>query len=138
MTATVQAEYAVRYGGSGDRSPIDDGEFTPPRGTFLVVEAGGAAVAMGGWRRGGPAPGDAEIKRMYVRPEHRGRGWSRLVLAELERTAADAGVVRLVLETGQAQPEAIALYRSSGYVEVEPFGFYRDSPLSLHLGKRLA
>lgn len=138
MTTAVQAEYAVRYGGTGDRSPIEETEFTAPRGTFLVVEVGGTAVAMGGWRHGGIEPGDAEVKRMYVRPEHRGRGWSRLVLAELERTAAEAGVQRLVLETGQAQPEAIALYRSSGYVDVEPFGFYRDSPLSVHLGKRLA
>ena len=140
MTAEVQREYSRRYGGDGDASPIEASEFLPPRGHFVVLESGGAAVAMGGWRRGGPdGDADAEIKRMYVRPGHRGRGYSRVVLAELEHTAAAAGVSRLVLETGQAQPEAIALYRSSGYTDVPAtFGHYASSPLSVHLGKRLA
>ncbi len=139
MTDDVQAEYARLYGGPGDQSPIRHDEFAAPHGAFVVLEVEGRAVAMGGWRRGGPGgEGDAEIKRMYVRPAHRGRGLSRRVLAELERSAAAAGVERLVLETGLAQPEAIALYRSSGYTDVEPFGFYQDSPLSVHLGKRLA
>jgi hypothetical protein len=36
----------------------------------------------------------------------------------------------MVLETGLAQPEAIALYESSGYVPIPPFGHYQDAPLS--------
>lgn len=140
MTAEVQDEYRRRYGGSaGDASPIDAAEFAAPDGTFLVGEADGAAVAMGGWRRGGPAGArDAEIKRMYVRPGFRGRGYSRIVLAELERTAARAGITRLVLETGLEQPEAIALYRSCGYADVEPFGYYAGYDDSVHLAKPLA
>ncbi|WP_375003555.1 GNAT family N-acetyltransferase [Aeromicrobium sp. CTD01-1L150] len=138
MTAAVQAEYALRYGGDGDVAPIDSGEFVAPMGYFVVAEVDEEPVAMGGWRRGGPAgDSDAEIKRMYVAESWRGRGLSRVVLADLERSALEAGVARLVLETGQAQPEAIALYRSSGYVDIEPFGFYVDSPLSVHLAKRL-
>ncbi len=74
---------------------------------------------------------------MYVVPEHRGAGWSRVVLAELERTAAAYGHDLLVLETGLRQPEAIGLYTSSGYVEIDGFGHYRDSPLSRCFAKRV-
>ena len=63
--------------------------------------------------------GDAEIKRMYVIAAHRGRGIARAVLAELERTAAAAGRRPMVLETGDRQPEAVALYTSSGYCGAE-------------------
>ena len=66
--------------------------------------------------------GDAEIKRMYVVASHRGRGIARAVLAELERAAAAAGRRRMVLETGDRQPEAVALYTSSGYRPVDRFG----------------
>jgi len=137
MTQEVQAEYAVLYGGDGDTAPIAADEFVPPHGHFVVAEVDGEAAAMGGWRRGGPQPGDAEVKRMFVRPRFRRRGLSRLVLAEVERTAAEAGVTRLVLETGLRQPEAIALYRASGYTDVPPFGYYAASPTSVPLGKRL-
>ncbi len=138
MTAEVQAEYGRRYGGDGDISPIDPQEFEPPDGLFLVASVDGAAVAMGGWRRGGPdGPTDAEIKRMYVRPGHVRRGLARLVLAELERTAAAVGVTRLVLETGTAQPEAIALYESSGFAHIPAFGFYAGYDDSVHLAKAL-
>lgn len=96
-------------------------------------------AAMGGWRRHAPLAewDDAEIKRMYVRPAYQGRGLARLILAELERTAARAGVTRLILETGLAQPEAIALYQSAGYVAVPAFGYYAAEPDSVHLGKPL-
>ena len=58
--------------------------------------------------------------------------------ARPERTAAEAGVEHLVLETGTAQPEAIALYRSAGYEDVPPFGFYATYDDSVSLGKALA
>jgi hypothetical protein len=53
-------------------------------------------------------------------------------------SAATAGARRMVLETGAPQPEAVALYRSSGYAAIPPFGHYADSPHSIHLGKRLS
>ena len=59
------------------------------------------------------------------------------MLAHLERTAAAAGAGRIVLETGAPQPDAVALYRSSGYEPIPAFGHYADSPLSVPLGKRL-
>jgi GNAT superfamily N-acetyltransferase len=135
LTAEVQDEYVRRYGGSGgDTSPIDAAEFVDPSGVFVVVYDDGMAIGMGGWRRYG-SDGLGEIKRMYIRESARGRGLARILLAHLESTAAEAGIVRFVLETGLKQPEAIALYRSSGYVDVPPFGYYADYDDSVHLGK---
>ena len=79
----------------------------------------------------------AEVKRMYVVPGAQRRGLARRMLAHLEATAAEVGASALILETGLKQPEAIALYESSGYVAVPGYGYYRDSPLSRTLGKRL-
>jgi ribosomal protein S18 acetylase RimI-like enzyme len=74
---------------------------------------------------------------MYVAENARGRGFARAILAELERTAFAAGRRRAVLETGREQPEAIALYRSSGYRDIPKFGVYRDAPTNVCLGKDL-
>ncbi|MCL3819239.1 GNAT family N-acetyltransferase [Aeromicrobium sp. zg-Y869] len=104
----------------------------------MMIYVNGVPAGMGGWRRGGPAgESDGEIKRMYVRPAFARRGLARRILAELERSASDAGISRLVLETGTAQPEAIALYTSQGYVDVPAFGFYADYDDSVHLAKSL-
>ena len=127
LIAEVQQVYVQRYGGE-DPAPTGAREFAAPRGTFVVGYLDGVAAACGGWRvrEAGPgfAAGDAELKRMYVVPAWRGRGLSRVLLAELERRAVAAGLRRLVLETGLRQPEAIGLYMSSGYVEIPPFGVY--------------
>jgi GNAT superfamily N-acetyltransferase len=141
MVAAVQQVYVERYGGR-DATRTDPAEFAAPHGLFLVGYAEGAPVAAGGWRvRDAEAAdpvvrdGDAEIKRMYVVPEARGRGHARAVLAAIERSAAAAGRCRLILETGTKQPEAIALYRSSGYAPIDRFGMYRDEPGSLCFAK---
>lgn len=136
----VQGEYVVRYGGP-DRTPLDPLMFEPPVGSFYVGYSEGRPVATGAWRRADTAAlgttVTAEVKRMYVAPEARGRGHARVMLAHLEETATAAGYEALVLETGLRQPEAIALYESSGYVRVPGFGYYRDAPLSRCFGKRL-
>jgi len=137
LTGEVQAEYGRRYGGDGDTSPMDPEQFVPPNGTFFVVTLDREPVGMGGWRWGGPAAGDAEIKRMYVREQRRRTGIARTLLAELERTANQAGVRRLVLETGTAQPEAIAMYRRAGFADIPAFGHYAHSPDAVHLGKEV-
>jgi GNAT superfamily N-acetyltransferase len=74
---------------------------------------------------------------MYVVPRRRGAGLARTMLAHLESSAAAVGIDALVLETGTRQPEAIALYESSGYRPVPGFGYYRDEPLSRCFGKVL-
>jgi GNAT superfamily N-acetyltransferase len=140
LIARVQEEYVGRYGGP-DESPVDPAMFDPPEGLFLVAYLDGVPVGTGAWRRtpvlalGGSLA--AEVKRMYVVPEHRGSGLARRILAELESTAAAAGHDLIVLETGLMQPEAIGLYESSGYRSIQRFGHYRDSELNRCYGKRL-
>jgi GNAT superfamily N-acetyltransferase len=138
----VQLEYAERYG-EGDLTVMDAAHFDSPQGLYLLLyDVDGTAVASGGWRAQDASPegfedGDAEIKRMFVVREARGRGFARAVLAELEASAAAAGRTRMVLETGERQPEAIALYRSCGYTPVTKFGYYRHHEESVHMGKAL-
>jgi hydroxymethylpyrimidine/phosphomethylpyrimidine kinase len=136
LVEQVQQEYVRRYGGP-DESPMDPAEFVPPDGIFLVAWQDGTAVGCGGWRRLAGTDA-AEIKRMYVTPAGRRRGLARTILAELERTAAAGGAHRVVLETGTEQPEAIALYLSSGYEPIAGFGYYADRPRARHFGKALA
>ncbi|MCP2254213.1 Acetyltransferase (GNAT) family protein [Prauserella aidingensis] len=137
----VQQEYVSRYG-DPDVTPVDPAEFAPPQGIFLVGYRDDVPVACGGWRahatdEGSLRAGDAEIKRMFVVDGERGRGHARAMLAALERTAAEHGCRRIVLETGYKQPEAIALYRSSGYDEIEKFGVYAQDPISVCMAKEL-
>lgn len=134
LTDEVQQEYVSRYGGP-DTTPVDPQEFAPPHGWFIVGYIGTRAVAMGGLRRYDDET--FEIKRMYVGPEFRGRGFSRVVLARLEELAHELGANRVILETGQRQPEAIRLYETSGYEAIEPFGHYRCEPDSLSYGKSI-
>jgi GNAT superfamily N-acetyltransferase len=137
LIAEVQQEYVVRYG-DVDLTPVDPAQFAPPRGLFLVAYLDARPVACGGWRvHDGPDGPEAELKRMYVSPVARGRGVARAVLADLERTAVEAGYPRMVLETGLRQPEAISLYRACGYAEVPKFGYYANEPSAVHLGKIL-
>jgi GNAT superfamily N-acetyltransferase len=142
LVAQVQQVYVHRYGDT-DLTPLFPDEFAPPRGVFLVGYADGVPVACGGWRHrgGGDDPalrdGDVELKRMYVAEALRGRGFARCLLAALERRAVEAGGRRMVLETGWRQPEAIALYASSGYHEMPRFGVYREHPGSVCLAKAL-
>jgi GNAT superfamily N-acetyltransferase len=127
----VQAEYHVRYGDGGDATLLDPSDFEPPKGVYLIAyDEDGTPVATGGWRardtnEEGNRDGDAELKRMYVVDGMRGRGLARRILAALEEDARAAGRVRMVLETGTKQPEAIALYTSCGYAPCEKFGYYR-------------
>ncbi|UOZ10770.1 GNAT family N-acetyltransferase [Amycolatopsis sp. WQ 127309] len=142
LMAAVQQVYVERYGDE-DATPMDPAQFDPPQGLFLIGYQGDEAVACGAWRaHDGPAPGfrdgDAEFKRMYVADSARGRGFARMILFELERTAALSGRKRAVLETGTKQPEAIALYASSGYVEIPGFGIYKNEPDSRCYAKDLS
>ena len=144
LIAEIQAFYRVRYGGE-DETPVEPADFAAPRGFFVVGYVDGEPVACGGWRARDATPGDpglragdAEAKRMYVAAAHRGRGYARAVLAELERTAEAAGRLRLVLETGTLQPEAVTLYASCGYAPMPNFGTYRRSPTSRCYAKPLS
>jgi GNAT superfamily N-acetyltransferase len=139
----VQAEYHLRYGDGGDATVLDASDFRPPRGVYLIAyDESDRPVATGGWRSQdangeGNEDGDAELKRMYVIEELRGRGLARRMLAALEDDAREAGRLRMVLETGTKQPEAIALYTSSGYEPCAKFGYYRHHADSRCFAKAL-
>ena len=96
---------------------------------FVVAYANGRAVGCGGLRP--LEPGMAEIKRMYVVPEWRGRGVSGAVLSALEAAARRRGWTTLRLETGPAQTAAIRFYERSGYVRIPGFGPYVGQPMSV-------
>lgn len=111
-----------------------DGELREPAGLLLVARLHDEAVGCGALKFHGREP--AEIKRMWVAPSARGLGVGRRILAELEAQARRRGAPAARLETNRTLVEAIALYRSAGYVEVEPFN---DEPYAHHwFEKRLA
>ena len=134
LVEQVQQEYVVRYGGR-DAAVVEPAEFLPPAGLFLVAEVDGVPAGCGAWRA--LPSGEAEIKRVYVEPAFRRRGLARLIVAALEDGARRAGHRSIVLNTGQEQPEAVALYAQLGYSSVAGYGGYACSPGAVFLGKPL-
>jgi putative acetyltransferase len=138
LITELVAELSSRY---SDRDDDEAGSFSPadvtvPRSVFVVATLDGVPVGCGALRPKNETV--VEIKRMYVRPEARGRGVARAVLAELERLAAEFSYASMILETGIRQPEAIALYTHRGFVQIPNFGDYADNPLSVCYGKNVA
>ncbi|WP_129336481.1 GNAT family N-acetyltransferase [Cellulomonas endophytica] len=123
-----QAELAVRYGEGGGGAPLHADEVL----VLLRLDVDGLPVGCGALRdvSGEHGPGTGELKRLYVRPDHRRRGLSRVLLAALEDAARAHGLRRLVLETGTRQPESMALYASAGWSATAPYGEYADHPMS--------
>jgi GNAT superfamily N-acetyltransferase len=101
-------------------------------GAYLVGWEDGRAVAGGALKR--IEPGVAEIKRMYVLPDSRGRGLARRLLAALEDAARELGYERVRLDTGASQPHARALYESAGYENVPD---YNDNPYAAYHGEKV-
>jgi GNAT superfamily N-acetyltransferase len=118
----LRHEYTVRYGSSMAADDMEASEFDPPLGGFLVRRSNGVTVAGGGIRE--LFTGTAEIKRMWTHPDHRRQGHAIAVLHELEVWAESLGFAHVRLETGEAQPEALALYRRLGYREIGNYGHY--------------
>jgi len=109
-------------------------ELQSPNVRFVFVERDGEVVACGALRLDEDY---AEIKRMYVVPEHRQSGIGRELLGHLEAAAASSGRQLLRLETSVAQPEAIALFERAGFVTIDPFPPYRPDPRSIFMEKRV-
>ena len=107
--------------------PLELDEMRPPRGRFLLARLRDEPVGCGVLKLHGAEP--AEIKRMWVAPSARGLGLGRRLLTELELLATAEGAPATQLETNRALPEAIALYRASGYAEVPAFN---DEPYGHH------
>ena len=122
------------YGGRGP-GPLTAQEFVPPDGCFVVSVLDGEAVGCGGFHL--VAPHIAEIKRMFVERDVRGRGIGRRILRFLERQAREAGCRQVWLETGSEQPDAIAIYTSAGYRPIAPYGEFKEDERSRCFGRPL-
>jgi GNAT superfamily N-acetyltransferase len=92
------------------------------------------AVGHAALRWNGP---DLELKRMFVHPDHRGSGVSTALLQASENAARDQGLRRLILQTGDRQPDAVRLYEKSGYTRIPVFPPYELLPFSNTFEKRL-
>ena len=122
LLAELAVEYAGRYGVTEQRVmkwlleeyPAED--FIPPEGALLIGLLDGLPVTGGAFRRFDDTR--AELKRVWTDSRHRQRGYANAVLAELEREIAARGYRRVYLTTGNRQPEAEALYLSSGYTRL--------------------
>ena len=129
VLAGLADEYDRRYGSTDRAEVMADAraeDFAAPGGAFVVlVDDGGRTVAGGGLRA--LRADAAELKRMWTSPEHRRQGHARSVVRALEAAARDRGYRRVRLETGPAQPEALALYRRVGFAEVEGYGPYEEA-----------
>lgn len=85
-----------------------------------------------------PLAGDtAELKRMFVHPDARGRGVAAALLDRIETDAGARGIRELVLETGPQSEAALALYRRNGYREIPLFGQYLGEEYSVCFAKSL-
>jgi putative acetyltransferase len=103
--------------------------------SFFVARVDGRALGCGAVRV--IEPGVGEIKRMYVAPQSRGHGLGRRILEALEERGRELGLRELKLETGDQQPEALAMYRAYGYQPCGPFGGYTQGVTSLFFVKKI-
>jgi GNAT superfamily N-acetyltransferase len=133
LRTAQRAELEIRYG-TPDSEP-GPAPTAVDITVFFVAYDENAPLGCGGLRRLSDSEG--EIKRMYVRPESRGTGVSTAILRALEDHARGLGWRRLVLETGEAQPDAIRFYEREGFTRIPNFGYYVDSPISLCFAKLL-
>ncbi len=120
--ARYYAELAARFERGFDVALSCDpeaDEMMRPRGSFLLAVSDEVAVGCAGLK--GTDKGYGEVKRVWVDPSVRGLGLSRRLMARLEEVARELGIGVLRLDTNSALPEAVALYRRSGWSEIPRF-----------------
>jgi putative acetyltransferase len=128
-------EYALSLYPADSCYMLDVGELLARAVTVVVARDGTEAVGMGALVERGD--GTAELKRMFVRADHRSRGLASGILTALEERAIERAVALMQLETGPLQLEAIALYERRGYRVIPNFGQYVGDEFSLCIQKRL-
>ena len=138
LAVAQQAEMRGLYEGEADIGPARDAWMFEESngGAFLAVRVDGRPVGCGGVCRFDETR--AELKRMYVEPAARGLGLGRRLLEALEAEGRRLGYTAIVLETGDRQPEAFALYVSAGYERIPCYEPYAGRALSLCFEKSLA
>jgi GNAT superfamily N-acetyltransferase len=137
----LAVEYAQRYESTAPTvsawlRSVPIAEFASPDGGFLIGEVDGVAVTGGAFQRFDADT--AELKRIWTDRAHRRRGLATALLVELENIIAARGYRRVYLTTGNRQPEAEALYESTGYTRLSeplpshgpvfPIAFAKDLP----------
>ncbi len=140
LIARLVGELADRYPeeAEAEAASFDPADAVGPRRTFVIAWFGADAVGCGALRPYPDSADTAELKRMYVVPAARGQGIGREILRALEAHARTFGYRRLVLETGKRQPEAVALYKKSGYRPTPNYPPYEQNEHSLCFEKLLA
>lgn len=134
LAALLDEDLNARYGGR--QWQYDQFNAVDLIRDVVVVYADGQPAACGAFKA---YDGETvEIKRVFVRPEYRGRGLAKRVMGELERLAASRGYTYAVLETGHGQPEAIHLYSGLGYTAIPNYGPYAGDANSVCMRKALA
>jgi putative acetyltransferase len=134
----LSMELGSRYGDDG-AGAFDPRDVQIPRAAFVIAYADDHPVGCGALKPFGlETPAIAEIKRMFVEPDMRGQGLSRLILARLEQISLEFGYDTIRLETGLKQPEAIGLYERSGYCRIPCYGHYAQRPLSVCFEKQIS
>ncbi|WP_216895270.1 GNAT family N-acetyltransferase [Nocardia alni] len=137
LRGEMDAELAPRYrdveiGDGGQALSVDPHTVVV---TYLVYEPdAGPPIGHAALRVGSVG---LEVKRMFVRPGHRGRGVAGSLLSALEAAARQRHEARVILQTGERQPEAIGLYERAGYRRIPIFPPYEVVPLSICFEKRL-
>lgn len=101
----------------------------------LVAYDGDVPVGSGAIRE--LSPDTMEVKRMFVLPDHRGKGIASVILQALETWSAELGYKKCILETGKNQPEAIALYKKRHYKIIPNYGQYQSMDNSVCFEKEL-
>jgi GNAT superfamily N-acetyltransferase len=127
LRSAQRDEIAERYG-RRDSEPGPAPSGADIAHFVVAVGSDGTPLGCGGLRQLDNSSG--EIKRMYVVPASRGSGVAAAVLAALEAHARARGWTHLRLETGDAQPDAVAFYTKHGYRPIPRFGHYADEPTS--------
>ncbi|HMB64842.1 MAG TPA: GNAT family N-acetyltransferase [Eudoraea sp.] len=133
LVASLDAELSERDGADhafyDQFNKIEGLKYTVVLYDDLIPEGCGAIKAF--------SPKTMEIKRMFVRPNNRGKGFASRILAALEEWAVELQCKRCILETGKRQPEAIQLYQNRGYQRIPNYGQYAGIENSLCFEKKL-
>jgi putative acetyltransferase len=130
----MRMEIEARYG-TCDAEPGPVPTALDITACFVAYDDSDRPVGCGALRE---LPGnDAEVKRMFVASSHRGTGVSSAILLELERFGRERAWSRLVLETGDRQPDAVRFYEREGFTRIPNFAYYADSEHSLCFEKTL-
>ncbi|MDX6741104.1 GNAT family N-acetyltransferase [Actinocorallia sp. A-T 12471] len=134
MAVEMEERYADRLAAFAGDLHVLDVDAAHVVHVAVAYDGAGTAVGHAALRRNGA---DLELKRMYIAPEARGTGVSKDLLAHVEDAARALGHRRVILQTGDRQPDAVRLYEREGYRHIPVFPPYAAITFSICMEKRL-